>query len=182
MKLALAVNALAFQCAWLGFVAGAADGRPWIGFLVLAPFAAYTVATSPHRRADLELAAIAALLGFAIDSALAWSGLVSYRAPVPSSAAAPPWIVGLWVAFALTLNHSLGFLKSRPRTAATFGAIGGPVSYAVAAWAWGAIAFAPPAWLGLAALGLAWAIAMPTLAVLAHVLCGRERPRAVPYA
>lgn len=174
MKRDIVVNALAFQAVWFAFVAGAAHGWWWAGFVVLAPFAAWQLAKSAWPRADLALVVVAAALGFACDSLFAWSGMLEYATPFPSRGVAPIWIVGLWVGFALTLNHSLAFLKRRPVVAGVLGAVSGPFAYWIADRAWSAVAIGEPASRTLLALALAWGVMTPLLLALATRLALRE--------
>jgi hypothetical protein len=172
---ALVANAVLFQLCWIAFVAGAGHGNGWLGFAVLVPFALWQVAVSRQPRTDLVLVAVAALLGLALDSSLQATGLLQFAAPGPWTALAPAWIVGLWIGFALTLNHSLAFLQRRFALAAAFGAIGAPVAYGVAAHALSAATLIEPAWRAYLALGVAWAAATPLLARLAARLAAAER-------
>lgn len=171
--MSLVVNALLFQACWLGFVAGAAHGRWWIGFAVLAGFAAWQLRVSRSPRADIMLVGVAALLGFAVDSAFVQGGLMRFSAPVPWPQFAPVWIVGLWMAFALTLNHSLRFLRRRVALAVALGVAAGPLAYWVAASAWDAVDLLRP-WQALAALALAWGLLTPLLVSLAQRFAVRE--------
>lgn len=168
------VNMLAFQLCWIAFVGGAGRGLWWPGFVLLLPFALWQLASSEWPRADLALLAITGALGLGIDSLLQASGLLRFSTPVPIAALAPIWIVGLWMAFALTLNHSLSFLKRRPLTAAVIGALAGPGAYWIAARAWDAVTFAEPTWHALLALAIAWCAATPMLVALAARLALRE--------
>lgn len=170
----IVVNMLAFQLCWLAFVGGAGRGLWWPGFVLLLPFALWQLSTSEWPRADLALLGIAALLGFGIDSVLQAAGLLRFATPVPFAGVAPAWIVGLWMAFALTLNHSLSFLKRRLRTAAAIGALAGPVAYWIASRAWEALTFATPDWRALLALAIAWGAVTPFLVALAARLALRE--------
>jgi hypothetical protein len=172
------VNAILFQLCWVAFVGGAGRGCWWLGFVVLAPFALWQLKVSARPRADALLFAIAALLGFAVDSALAMSGVLSYATPVPWSQLAPVWIVGLWAGFGLTLNHSMAFLQTRPWLALLLGGLAGPFAYWVAARAWSAVALNGPMWRSMLALGVAWALITPALAKLARHLAQHEAPRA----
>ena len=174
MKRDLVINALAFQAVWFAFVAGAAHGWWWVGFAVLVPFAAWQVARSQWPRADLVLVAVAGALGFACDSLFAWSGLLEYATPLPWRGVAPAWIVGLWIGFALTLNHSLAFLKRRLLVATVLGALSGPFAYWIADRAWSAIAIAEPATRTLLALAVAWGVLTPLLLAIATRLALRE--------
>jgi hypothetical protein len=81
---------------------------------------------------------------------------------------APAWILALWVTFALTFSQSLRYLQSRLWLAALLGLLGGPLAYLGAARGWHVVTFAEPAWRGLLALALGWALATPALAWLAR--------------
>jgi hypothetical protein len=73
----------------------------------------------------------------------------------------------LWIAFALTLNHSMGFLRGRPWLAAAFGLAGGPLAYWVAVKVWNAASFGPSELQSLLVLGIVWAVLTPILMYLA---------------
>ena len=167
-------NAVLFQLCWLVSVAGAGRGYAWIGFAPLVLFAAWQLRASSVPRADLKLMAFAAVLGFAVDTSLVQSGALHFAAPVPSSELAPAWIVGIWAAFALTLNHSLAFLKRRLLAAVLLGLVGAPIAYGVAASRFDAVVFDGTALFGVALIGLAWAALTPALARLAAWFVARE--------
>ncbi|MFY8133761.1 MAG: DUF2878 domain-containing protein [Aquimonas sp.] len=166
----LLANIVCFQLVWMATVGGAAQGLWWAGPLAVALFAAWQVPLSSAPRADLKLMAIAAVAGFAIDSALVLSGLLTFSTPVPWDFAAPIWIIALWVAFALTLNHSMDSLKRRPVLAVLLGLIGGPLAYWVAAHVWNAVDLNGSTLLGLGVIGLVWALITPLLLALAERL------------
>lgn len=169
MKLTIA-NAVSFQLVWLATVAGAANGLWWAGPLAALMFAAWQLPLSAQPKADLKLMLCAAAAGFVIDSLLVIAGLLRFETAVPWSGLAPVWIVSLWVAFALTLNHSLSALKQRPTLAVGLGLVGGPLAYWVAASAWKAVQLGPSAVVALAVIGLVWALATPALLALADWL------------
>jgi Protein of unknown function (DUF2878) len=169
------INAIFYQATWIIAIGGAARGWWWAGPAALAVFAAWQIAVTAQRRADAILVLYAAALGFAIDSFLAQTGMLSYAAAVPWPNLAPAWIIALWVSFALTLNHSLAYLKLHPRMAAAFGGIGAPLAY-WAAWRWGALSFPASSLPTLAVLAVAWAALTPALSRLALVL-SQAQPR-----
>lgn len=164
------LNIVGYQAVWCASVYGAAHGAWWAGLAVLLPFAAWQLATSGSRAADLRLVVFAALLGYAVDTMFAGSGLLSYATPLPSARLAPVWILGIWVGFALTLNHSLRFLHRRPWLGFALGVLAGPGAYWVAGASWGAVRFAQPVATPLVALALAWGVLTPTLAWLSERL------------
>ena len=173
------INIAFYQVTWLAAIAGAARGWWWAGPAMLAAFALWQLAVSRQRVADVELMFCAAVVGFAVDTACVRGGMLVYAAPVPSPDFAPVWIVALWMSFALTLNHSLAWLKRRLLLAAWLGAIGAPLAYWAAARGWSAVSFAAPPATALGALAIAWAILAPALCVLARHLAHDNRPQPV---
>lgn len=170
-------NIIGYQAVWCASVYGAAHGVWWAGLAVLAPFAWWQLSTSRNRAADLRLAVCAAILGYAVDTMFAGSGLLSYATPMPSPRVAPIWILGIWIGFALTLNHSLRFLHDRPWLGFLLGVLAGPLAYWIAGASWGAVRFADPGWPALVALGVAWGALTPALAWLSARL---ERETLIP--
>ncbi|MEX1214290.1 DUF2878 domain-containing protein [Saccharospirillum sp.] len=69
----------------------------------------------------------------------------------------PLWLVGLWLMFPLTLNHSLAWLKGRLSLQVILGVFGGGGSY-VAGAQFGAATLTP---FGLIAVPLAWGLWLP---------------------
>jgi hypothetical protein len=89
--------------------------------------------------------------------------------PWPSESFAPAWIMLLWLALALAINHSLQFFKTRLLWAAIFGGIGSPMSYYAGARL-GAAEWVAPFWEVAFATGASWALLLPALFWL-----GRQR-------
>lgn len=164
-RAATIANVLGYQCAWWSCVASAAADRPALGMAASAAFALATLALGGRWREDLRTLAIALPLGFGMDSAFAASGWLVYAAG-PWSPLAPGWIAAIWVAFAMTLNHSLAFLRSHLPIAAVLGLLGAPLAYSTAARGFGVLAFADPAPQVLVALALAWALLLPLVLVV----------------
>ena len=77
------------------------------------------------------------------------------------------------MAFATLIEPAFGWLQGRPLMASALGAAAGPISYS-AAMRLGALHFNQPEWLGLAAIGLTWAVAMPFALRLSDRLQGRK--------
>lgn len=167
-------NFAGYQLVWFAAVCGASRGWTWPALLALALFAAWQLAVSAERTADVRLVGAAVLLGVVLDGGLSASGVLHYAA---GTAALPPggaplWILALWVAFALTFNHSLRWLAGKPLLCLALGAAGGPLAYLAAARL-GAVSFAAPTWHGLVWLAGGWAIACALLGSLASVWRGQ---------
>lgn len=159
------LNLVGYQLVWFAAVMWAAAGQPWKAVAVALAFASLQWLASSQRRSDARLVVAALLLGVMLDGGLAESGVVRYASATPALLA-PAWILAIWVAFAMTLNHSLGLLRGRPWLAALLGAVGGPLAYLAAAGGFGALAWLVAPWQAMAVLALGWAIAMATLALL----------------
>jgi hypothetical protein len=161
-------NLLGYQAAWFIAVGFAARGLAWPGLLACTGFAAIAWWHSSSRRSDAWLACAALACGLALDGFLAASGWLRYAAPLPALPA-PAWIVSLWVAFAMTLQHSMRWVMARPVLAVAFGAVGGPLAYWGASRGFHAVDFSMPVQATLA-LAVGWGIAMLVFLTLARAL------------
>lgn len=162
------LNFIGYEAVWFMAVIGAGAGWNYPGVVAAAVFATVQLSVSRMWSADLQLAGAALLVGMLADGLLAHSHLLRYAA---ASTALPPggapvWILSLWVAFALTLNHSLKWVVQRPPLAICLGVCGGPLAYLAAARVAAAVQFSPPAWRALAILATQWAAAMALFCIL----------------
>jgi hypothetical protein len=167
-------NLVSFQLCWVAFVWGGASGRWWLGFVPLLVFVAWQLSASRWRRSDLLTMGLAFLLGVLVESTMAAAGWFNYTTPTPALFFAPLWMLGMWINFGLTINHSMAWLKGRTLLAALFGLLGGPLTYVLAGSAWNALEVPEPMWPSLLAIGIAWAIAMPLLGTFAARNIRRE--------
>ena len=159
-------NLIGYQTAWFIAVGFAARGLAWPGMLACLWFAAIAYWFSPLKRSDLRLVGTALLCGLLLDGTLAATGWLQYAAPL-SALPGPAWIATLWVAFAMTLQHSLQWLMARPLVAVLFGAIGGPLAYWGASRGFDAVVFTMPVHATVL-LSVGWGIAMSLLVVVAR--------------
>ena len=160
-------NIIGYQCVWFVAVVGAVHGHWWSGVVAACAFVIAQWIGSRDRAVDARLVVCALLAGIVLDGTLAASGMLRYASPQPGLAA-PSWILALWAAFAMTINHSLAFLRNSPIAALVFGGIGAPLAYFAAARGFGALEFIAPAWRGAAALAAGWAVALVLLTSLAR--------------
>ena len=164
------INLLGYQATWCVVAWSAGQGRARLGMLACTVFIATQWRASPVRRADARVLLAALGCGVLVEGVAAGSGLLAYAAPQPALPA-PAWIVLLWGAFAMTLNHSMAWFAAHPWIAAIFAAVGGPLAYVGAARGFAALAFPTPMGPTLAYLAIAWALALPVLLRIA-----RSRP------
>ena len=156
------INIASFQGVWFASVLGAAHGHPWLGALVLVPFLGWQLRTSADPGYDLRALLVLGVAGLMIDSVYPLLGSLSYSSPWPSPNLAPAWLVLMWVNLALTLNHSLAWLRRRYLLTALFGGIGGTLSY----WAGarlGAMQLHWPASTVVPLIGAVWALLLPVV-------------------
>jgi len=163
-----ALNIVAYQVAWFACVLGAAHQLPWVGTLVALAVVALHLAVATNPRIEMKLILAAAAIGFVLDSALASSGVISFSSGAwfdgVTPRLTPPWMLGLWIAFATTLTVSLRWLIHRPALAIAFGAMGGPLAY-YAGMKLGAMTLQPLA-VALPAISVGWAAAMWALSTI----------------
>jgi hypothetical protein len=162
-------NFIAYETVWFATVYSAGHDRALPGVLAAIVFACMQLSVSRQRAADFRLIATALLVGTVLDGALAVTGIIEYSSTPPAvpPGGAPLWILALWASFALTLNHSLRWLRGRPLLGAVLGAVGGPLAYISSSRLSGAVAFAAPEWRALLYLALGWSLAIGLLAYLA---------------
>jgi hypothetical protein len=157
------INCVLFQITWFSCVVGAAQGYPWLGPVVFIPILLIHVYAAGERRwMELTLIVIAGLLGTLIDSLYVMTGLLHYAASPPEAWLAPPWIGVMWMAFAMTFNESLVWLRRHYLAALILGAVGGPLAYWAGAGLGGLQWLRPPA-TAYAVLACVWALALPLL-------------------
>lgn len=167
------ITLAAYELVWLAAVLGAARGLAWPGVAAVGLFAAWRLSVSRYRQVELRLLAVTVLLALALEGLWVTAGFIVYAAPWPV-ATAPAWLIGLWLAFALTLVPLFGHLHSRPLLAGVLGAVGGPLAYLAGAKAH-ALQLPAPLWRGLLALAVGWGVVVPSLTSLAGRWLRRSR-------
>lgn len=172
------LNLVVFQIAWLACVLGGAHGLPWLGVGVVAVVAALhlRLASAPAREALLLV--LVGLLGGLWDGLLMRYGFLEYPSGVILPWLAPVWIIAMWVAFATTLNVSLGWLKGRWYLATLLGAIGGPLAF-YGGYKLGAVAF-PDTFVAMVVLAGGWSFLMPLVLWMARRFDGAGLASANP--
>jgi hypothetical protein len=167
------VNAALFQIVWLCCVIGSSYGLTWPAVLSFLALAVWQLAPARRADSDVKLLAAALLLGIIVDSLWVQLGFLDFKTDRPFTGFAPLWILFLWLGFALTVNHSLSWLKLHPLLPAAMGLIGGPLSY-YAGLRFGAVEYLVDHLLVSASLGIAWALTMIILVKLSDEL-NRDR-------
>jgi len=174
------LNFVAFQLGWFACVLGGANDLALAGTLAVAAVVGMHLVLAQRPGPEALLIAVAAAVGLAWDSMLVALGLMNYPSGNFAPGLAPHWIVAMWALFATSLNLSMSWLKGRPRLAAVFGAVGGPLAYLAGERLGGLQMPDPVAALGIQAIG--WAVILPLLTRLAGRLNGFEPAPAASWA
>ena len=156
----LITNFVLFQLAWFACVLGAAKAMPWAGVGVTFIILGWHFYHAKQARPEVILMLTALFIGAIFDQSMLMLHLIEYQAHGWNTWLVPAWILALWLAFASTLNVSLGWMHDRYPTAVLFGALGGPLAY-LAAEKLGAVAISSNS--AFIALAIGWGIITPLL-------------------
>ena len=166
----------AFYLCWFACVGGAARGVPWLGPMAVALYAGVYLLTIPSGAARTRQALLlgaAGAVGYAADSALVLSGVLTFPPHAVLGWPSTVWMVALWVLQAAVLGGAMSWMRGRAGLAAAVGALGGPLAY-LAGERMGAAALGPTRPAALAAIAVEWALAMPLLVLLERRASRRE--------
>lgn len=171
---------LAFDAAWFAAVAGGAAGWPWTGSLPAVLVVALHLIVS-RRKAwpEAKLVLAITIFGVLLETGLMAAGVIRFAGAAPGQILPPVWIWALWVGFATLPNASLGWMRGRWLLQAIFGLVFGPLAY----WTgskMGAASFPGSTGGALLAIGLVWALAFPTIMLLAERIAPQASTRLPP--
>lgn len=161
------LNFVLFQLVWFCAVWGASSGNMWLGPATVLGFVVlhlWMIPAGTGRGRELGYVLSVGLVGALADSTLHLIGATSYPTSheVWPFQVVPPWIVSLWIAFALLPRFSLAWLAGRPVLGFVFGALGGPLSY-LAGTRFGSVAVGESSLLTWCALSVEYAVVTPLL-------------------
>lgn len=165
----LLINAGLFQILWFAAVIGSANNLVWPCLIMLIILFYWQLQTSRRAATDVSLIVIATLIGLIIETLWIWMGILEYTDERPINFVAPLWILVMWAGFALTINHSMAWMKAHPLLPSLLGLISAPLAY-FGGMRLGAVIYNQDVLVVSAHIGLAWAIALPIL-----VWCSRAR-------
>lgn len=162
------INAALFYVAWFGCVVGSAYYLLWPALLSTGILLVWQLHPARRHPSDLRVLLAAIIMGIFADSLWIQMGLLEFTEQRPLPGFSPVWIVALWAAFALTINHCLYWLKHHPILPVLSGTIGGPMSY-YAGVRLEAVEYLQSTWVVSIWLAIGW-----TLAILALVKISRQ--------
>jgi hypothetical protein len=115
------INFCLFQVGWFVCILGAAWNFTYIAIAISIGILFLHLYLTDKTANDIKLSAIAATFGFIFDGIMQFNNMIIYNNPGVPYPLTPIWIVILWILFAITLNHSLAWLKGRISLAMLFG-------------------------------------------------------------
>lgn len=165
-----------FQVGWCICVLGAAAWQPWPAtmaglMLVLAHLA---LVRDVARESLLLLTGL--LLGLLIDGFHIHTGVLIFPIGALHPGLPPPWILVLWLQFAMTLHFSLSWLAGRYGLGALLGSVAGALAY----WAgvrFGAADFGADPARCLIQIGLSWGLTLLVLLKVSQLTAPTEKGR-----
>ncbi|MCT7317367.1 DUF2878 domain-containing protein [Ralstonia sp. CHL-2022] len=153
--------ALAGQAGWFVCVLSAARDAAWLGIVFVAALLALHLQQARRPHPELRLVLWIVVLAAPWETLLIRTGLIAYPHGAVWAGFVPPWLLALWVLFAIQVNVLFRWLRGRRWLAMALGAIAGPLSFRAGA-ALGA-AHIPDMLVTLGVLAVGWAIWMPLL-------------------
>lgn len=167
------INFALYQTGWFACVLGAAFHWPWLGLSCALVLVAIHFLLVRDRWVQFQIVAMAALVGFLVDTSLLWLGVFQFSEGLLVRWLPPPWMTVLWIQFATTFRYSLSWLGRRYLLASVFGLMGAPLAF-YAGESLGAVRFLSPRILHFSLLAGLWAIAIPLVFYLANRMASRS--------
>ncbi|MFC1556926.1 DUF2878 domain-containing protein [candidate division KSB1 bacterium] len=169
-KLKMTFNVIGFKLSWVACVLGAVAGYSYVGPVLMAAYVIINTRLFGFQRSEILFLLFAAVIGTVIDSLKSSTGFITYTGGYANiSWIAPLWITALWLGFAATLNHSLGWLRDNTILAFVIGAVFGPLAY-IGGSKIGGITLNFPIPVTVFVLSLIWGTIMPSFYLLSKKL------------
>ncbi len=157
------INFLNLQIVWFAIILGVAHAVIWPAFAAVIGTLVWQLIPANRHPLDWRALGICIVLGLILDSVWAASGLVEYQMHWPYPMVAPFWVILLWVAFALTFNHSFKWMHAHPKIASLVGCVAWPMGY-IAGERLGAVTLPQP-WLTVGLMAISWLIIVQIMRV-----------------
>jgi hypothetical protein len=162
------LNFVCFQVGWFACALGAAHDWPPLGPLVVGVLLILQLPLVPAPGKQACFVQAVALLGWLIDSGLAFGDVFSFPFGSGLLGLCPLWMAALWANFAGTLHLCLDWLRGRYWLASALGACGGPLAY-YGGQRLGAMQLGSNTTISLLVIAVEWALVTPALVGLSEV-------------
>lgn len=171
----IAINFVLFQVGWFAAVTGAANRMEWLAVSSIALIIIVHLLLVKHRSREIKLIVAAGLTGFIVDSLLITQGVFSPASYSAVLGPLPCWLLALWMLFAITINHSLGWLGRHYILQAVAGLVFAPMAY-YAGYKMQALDIGGGSqfYVSLLIIGICWMFIIPLLFKLATIINHRS--------
>ena len=171
----IAINFILFQVGWLACVMSVARQMEWLAMISIGAAISIHLLLVKDRRPEIQLILVAGMIGLLLDSTLISLGVFVPTNNLNYPGLAPLWLVGLWMLFSITINHSLRWLHRRYILASLTGFIFAPVAY-IAGQKLGALHFPQDqsTLISLMIIGACWLVVTPLLLLSSRYFCSRN--------
>ncbi len=157
------LNFVWFQCIWFIAILGREQTQwPLLALLLI------HLAWCKDWKVEAKLMLLCASVGVVLDSLFTWQGVFKFAEPT-ILLPIPIWLIAIWLAFAGTLRHSLGYLLEKPVLAALCAGISAPLSY-LAGMRLDAVDFGLNPLTTISLIAVAWVGVMPLLIYISNRL------------
>lgn len=154
------INVVAYDVGWTIAVLAAARDDFILSIGAMLGVVLIHVALKFYSPREIPTLLLGVLVGAATDTLWLALGVFHLTAAPDNLALSAAWFLSLWLGFSSVIAVSLRWMWARPAIGLLFGALGGPLAYFIASKL-GAITFAEPSWLALAAVSAQYAIIIP---------------------
>lgn len=169
------INYLLFQLGWFTAVFGAAAGHPWLATAAGLTLVAAHLVLVRNPRQEGALLLVSLFIGILVDGLHMRTGVLVFPIGLMHPDLPPPWILTLWLQFAMTLHYSMAWLAGRFVTGALLGAVSGALAY----WAGvrvGAAGFGADLLVCMGQIGVSWGLCLPLLLYVAQKTTAVQLP------
>ena len=129
-KIVKTINIVFFYLIWWGTILGIRSNFDYIGPALTFLFIIVHLNIISKVKKEVILVLCCAALGLIVESFYLYFSFISYQGYLISNSSIPPlWIVCIWMTIALTINHSMFFLKGKWALIVICGIIFGPICY-----------------------------------------------------
>lgn len=171
----IVINIILFQSAWFATVISVANSLESLAITsVLAVLGLHLYLVKDKSR-EVLLILIVGLIGFFVDSSLIIGNVFSASGTLGVENFAPVWLIMLWMLFAITINHSLAWLKENYTLAGVLGATFAPVAYYVGS-NFEVLTFSKDYTLAgvMIVIGVTWAVVTPLMVFVSSLIPANE--------
>ncbi|MGE3318923.1 MAG: DUF2878 domain-containing protein [Candidatus Berkiella sp.] len=170
----LIVHFLAYNATWFACVFSAIKGYAWVGLsvaLVITLLQFIWQHTVAHRTRNLLCFLIyLTIIGFVGDSLMSFLGIISFSANPFSLAVSPPYMLGIWINFAMLFYVLLNKLIYQPTILVLLSFVGFAGAYQVGAKM--GVATINGGLHSVIGIGLFWAVLFPCSVIFFDRLIG----------